>query len=276
MFAKPAIWALLLTVAPIIIQAQDGFTRISGTDDRDVPTPVKAGVRGRKDAGALQEIVSFLQAVHFNGWTDMEGTGIATLPADSGEGQCSATLMILGSDDVRLDLQTAKGVRSIRLSGAMGETQHETGTRTSVPPSTAAIGLFAFSQLFTRNFSVNDLSVVDRGIIQIEGNALHRITLEVPYERKNADGSGHDRDLATDLYFDPASHLLIKSANLIRLGNSGAANLLRVVTYTDYREVNAMLIPFRYTQTLNGQRQWVLQLDQVQFNAGLNSSSFHF
>jgi hypothetical protein len=78
------------------------------------------------------------------------------------------------------------------------------------------------------------------------------------------------------MYFDPTSHLLVKTATAIALGGMRNTSLLRVVTYADYRAVGSSLIPFRYIETLGGQPQWTLQLSSAQTDPTLNEQYFQF
>jgi len=80
--------------------------------------------------------------------------------------------------------------------------------------------------------------------------------------------------LVTDFYFDPTSGLLVTSAGFIRIDSAGNNNSLRVIPYGDYRKVGDSTILYRYTQTLDGQKQWPLQLSDVQLNPALQASFF--
>lgn len=79
-----------------------------------------------------------------------------------------------------------------------------------------------------------------------------------------------------DLYFDSTSHLLLKSADYVQLDTSDRQHYVRVVTYGDYREVDQTLIPHQYSQTLNGQKQWTLQLAEVHLSPATDASYFQF
>jgi hypothetical protein len=68
----------------------------------------------------------------------------------------------------------------------------------------------------------------------------------------------------------------VKSANVIHINGAGNNDFLREITYDDYREVGNVMIPFRYTQTLNGQNQWTLQLSEVQINPTAQATFFEF
>jgi hypothetical protein len=82
--------------------------------------------------------------------------------------------------------------------------------------------------------------------------------------------------VAIDFYFDPKSHLLIKSATSGSTDGDKRVHCLTVVTYSDYRIVNTSLIPFRYTETVDGGISRILQLSSVQLSPALGTAYFEF
>jgi hypothetical protein len=163
---------------------------------------------------------------------------------------------------------------TITINGRLGTIQEGDAQLGTLPFITAASGIVQFEIPRVANFPDQTASLIDHGDATIEGKTFHRITVESPLRSKAM--AENTETLATDLYFDSASHLLIKSANLIRIEGSGNNEFLRVITYEDYRQVDSSMVPFRYTQTLNGQKQWTLQLSEVQLNPDLPGSLFEF
>lgn len=242
--------------------------------DKDVPSPTITEPFGQWDAPALNEIVDHLKVVGTSPWKGLQGTGQITYGVGDTTAY-SATFSILGGTGFRLDGQTAKGELSIRINGGHGKIQEADGHLYPLLPNTAKSGIVQFELPRLANFPYPGTSLLDRGLVTIEGRSLHRITYEITtadaseaVKKKNA--------VVTDLYFDPASHLLIESANSIRIDGAGSADFLRVITYEDYRAVQGSMVPFRFTQTLNGQKQWTLQLSTVQLNPALETPSFEF
>ncbi|WP_188553841.1 hypothetical protein [Edaphobacter dinghuensis] len=242
--------------------------------DKDVPIPTITEPFGQWDATALNEIVDHLKVVGTSPWSGLQGTGQITYGVEDTTAY-SATLSILDGTGFRLDGQTAKGELSIRINGGRGKIQEGDGHLYPLLPNTAKSGIVQFELPRLANFPYSGTSLLDRGLVVIDGRSLHRIT----YETTTADASEVVRKknaVITDFYFDPTSHLLIKSANSIRIDGAGNADFLRVISYDDYRSVQGSMVPFRFTQTLNGQKQWTLQLSTVQLNPALETSSFEF
>lgn len=252
--------------------AQTDFTRIYGSEDRAVPMPTFVGTLGRKDAGAIQERLNYLKAVNVLDWKGMQASGILT--DDSGNAN-QATLAILNADHSRLDVQTSDGERSIRISGIYGKTLEANGKSFSMAPATAKAGLLAFPRLLVATFSSSDAALIDRGLVQIGTQSLHRLTLEESVFSSEISANNHDINV-TDLYFDPSTHLLLKSASAVQLDSADRERYLVVISYSDYQRVQDSLVPCTYRQSLNGQQQWTLQISTPDLQPSVAPSYFHF
>lgn len=245
----------------------------SAPSSLDIPLPTASGVLGRADAGASAELIAHLKAVGLSPWTGMQGTGQIAYGNDPAT--YSATLTIIGSTEFRLDAGTERGQFSMRIDGSRGEIQEADGRRTLILPNTAASGLVQFQLLRQADFPNPKTSLLDRGIVTVKNQALHRLTYEFPAVVA-ALPMQKQQTIAADLYFDPMTHLLVKSANTIRINGAGNHDFLREITYEDYRQVGSSMIPFRYTETLNGQKLWTLQFSDVQLSPNLQTTYFEF
>ncbi len=260
--------------SPSVSDAQSAQTRSYGPFDKGVAFPSKTGILGQRDGTALSEIVEHLKVVGASSWTGMQGTGQITYGSEDSTAY-SATLSILGTTGSRLDGQTSKGQLSIRINGRYGKIQEADGRLYPIVADTAASGIFQFELPRLADFPDSTASLLDRGSCSVDGRAFHRLTYEFPTTGIKA--TTHKRDtVATDLYFDPTTHLLVKSANSIHIDGARNTDFLRVITYDDYRKVGDSMIPFRFTQTLDGQKQWTLQLSEVQLNPALKTTFFEF
>ncbi|MDQ2843739.1 MAG: hypothetical protein M3Y72_22395 [Acidobacteriota bacterium] len=272
--------AMLVGLGCPILQAQANPSidvpttppRIRGGFDNDISFPDTKGPLGQKDGPALTELIGHLTAVGASPWTGMQATGQITYGTEDATAY-SATLSILGGTGFRLDAQSSKGQMSIRIVDEHGSIQEADGRKHPLPADTAATGIFQFVQPRLPNFPDATESLLDRGVKSVDGVPLHKVTVESAGENLNP---AVPANVATDFYFDPTSHFLVKSANSIRIDGAGNNNFLRVITYADYRKVGNSMVPFSYTQTLDGRKQWTLQITEVQLNPTLNSTFFEF
>jgi hypothetical protein len=268
------------------IQAQLAYSRIYGPADADAVTPAITGPLGQYDSGALSEMIDHLKAVSgAAAWSDMQATGEITYPGSAQTN--AATLSILNIDKFRLDVTTPQGLTSTRIAGRMGAMQTASGNKLYLPEATAALGLMAFPRLRAMTFSGGNSSLIDDGSVTVSGKSLHRITLVYPlYPPRTATVTAAAttstastppvKNLAEDLYFDPATHLLIKSVEIVLLPGPNNQRFVRCTTYGDYREVEGSQIPYQISQSLNGQMEWVLQLSSVSLGVGLKTAAFVF
>jgi hypothetical protein len=74
----------------------------------------------------------------------------------------------------------------------------------------------------------------------------------------------------TKLYFDPDTGLLIR---LVRLDDTGIGSLPVQIDYADYREVDGIRIPFRWTLSRTNGR-FTIQIDTVEQNVPVDDAKF--
>lgn len=264
--------ALLL---PGLSEAQSHARSHVETTDGDVDIPVVTGDLNRRDGAALKEIADHFAASGATPWVGMQGTGKITYGSNSSTSY-DATLSNFGTSRFRLDAQTDKGPMSIRIEGFMGKIRNGDGTTTTMPVEAAMAGLFPFELARVAHASHHAMSLSDGGRVAVRGsNDMHKISLERASLGMNPSSKTRNT-LAMDLYFDPSSHLLIKSSIQVPVPGPRDLHLLSVITYGDYRRVGASLVPFRFSETLEGQPYWTLQLSDVQLNTALTSTYFEF
>lgn len=272
---------LLLLSCSLALRAQTDPTRIYGPLDRDVKTPRATGTFGQVDAAASAEVSGHKNVMGASEWQGMTGTGQITYPNANAPVVEDATLTILNTDNFRLDVTTAKGIQSTRISGTYGAFRNADGKMRFFMPNTAMQGLVGFPLFLKSTFPNPATSIIDKGLVTVDGIPLHRITVERPINPAVPPPASMPmrekllQDVVTDYYFDPTTHLLHKSVATIQIPGS-ASRLLECITCGDYQRVQGAMIPFLYRKTLNGQLQWTLQLNQVQLNPNQPQSYFTF
>jgi len=241
--------------------------------EQGFPAPTTTGVLGRKDAGALTEINAHLSAVSAVGWQALEATGTLTYPA--GETH-AATLYLMGANHSRLDIQMGTGTRSFRQSGSAAHFQHENGNQGSLPPATASAGIVAFPRIWADAVTSSRVSIYDHNTSSYDGQNLHRITIEYPIDIGVATAATKPRTAATDLYFDPSTHVLVYSVDAVTFNGPSRQTFARGTSYGDYQQFSGIKVPVTIKQYLNGQLLWTLQLSQVKVNTDPAANTFSF
>ena len=255
-----------------LIRAQNQTTRINGFDDQDVTAPATTGILGQTDAAALLEIQQYLNLTGSIGCQTIQGSGTIQYEQPDGA-RFPVTLSMQRGMGFRLDATTEKGIQSTRIFGSSGVTHDADGTVERLLPETAVTGLVQIQTLPCAVLAARNASFVDHGISS--ANHLHRISLEsglTPGLRNAA----ANKTSVIDFYFDPTSHLLLKSVTSIQISGARYQNFIRTITYSDYRSISDALIPFHYQESLNGEPIWTLQLSLVQVDVKLPASYFKF
>jgi len=220
----------------------------------------------------LAEINAHLQAVGAGGWQSLEATGTLTFPDGTSH---AASLFLTGSTFQRLDIEMESGSRSLRLGGVAGRFQDERGSMGSLPPATARAGIVAFPRIWADAASSSNVSLYDQHLYTGTGSNLHRITLEYALEGSSQSHFGN-RTAATDLYFNPGTHLLAYSVDTVTFIGFVRQSFSRVTSYEEYQQFNGVKVPTTIKQYLNGQLQWTLLLSQVTENATHSADTFLF
>lgn len=258
----------LLAILIIAVLALDS----ANAQEQGFAIPATTGVLGKRDAGALTEINAHLMAIGVNGWQSLEATGTLTYPDGVAH---AASLYLRGSKFQRLDIEMESGTRSVRIGGFAGRYQSEGGNQESLPPATSSAGLVAFPRIWAdAAVSVNE-SLYDKHLYAGTGSNLHRITMEYALEGPGGSHLGNTT-AATDLYFEPSTHLLDYSVDAVTFNGPTRQLFQRVTSYEQYQPFGGVKIPTVIKQYLNGQLQWTLQINQVTVNSNPEASAFSF
>ena len=197
--------------------------------EQSFPLPSTTGVIGKKDPGALAEIKAHLLAAEASGWQALQATGTLTYPEGDAH---EAMLYLTGARHSRLDIKMGAGTRSLRVQGAAGRFQDEQGNQGFLPPGTSCAGIVAFPRIWTVAATSSHISLNNQNVYEGEGQNLHRITMEYPIESAAGERLG-GRTAVTDLYFDPGTHFLIYSVDVVKFQGS-MQTFSRVTAYGDY------------------------------------------
>ena len=233
--------------------------------------PAATGTLGNKSPEAINVIVAYRQAVSSAGWQDLHGIGTITYPTGSPH---AAELYLSGSDRTRLDITTDSGPRSVRLRGSSGSFQDEKGNSEALLAPTSNAGLLAFPRLWIGPLGTESVSLSDQGTYTAGVQNLRKITIEYPQFSGNY--AAGDPTSATDLYFDPNSHLLLFSVDAVSFPGTAGQAVIRVTSYGSYQQFGQIMLPTLIQQALSGQTEWTLNLSQINTNVNPPDSTFSF
>lgn len=250
---------------------------VFGEYDKAVTFPVMEGIPGQKDAQALRVVSLYLDASANGQWKGFDATGTMTVGSGESQKQIPASLSVGQRNRYRLDITTPSGIRSVRVEGPEGAVQQEDGKTFNLPAASAGTGLIPLPTTLSEAAGDKRDSLIDDGLVELDGAKLHKITFIRPlFSRSLQAQLSPEHPLITTLFFDPKSHLLVKSADAVLLDTTSQTHHLRVITYEDSRAIDGYVVPYRYRETIDGRLSWTLELTNVTVATNHEASYFHF
>jgi hypothetical protein len=250
-------------------------TRVYGLEDRDIPIPSVASSSSGSVAGTDGLLQPYLRATGASQWQGIQATGSITYAGNEAAPQGAATLTITRDGSTRLDVTSTLGTTSLRIRGASGAFQDVKGKLHRLQVRDARASLFLFPYLLSPNLANQQgVRLSSPGTVELNSVGFTRLSLTRPTLDRAS--RAHDELMTTDFYLSPDTNLLYKSVDLVGSLIPSPQRYIRVITYEDYRQVEGVEIPFRYTETINGQRSWVLQLTTAQPQTQTDPAYFNF
>jgi hypothetical protein len=111
-------------------------------------------------------------------------------------------------------------------------------------------------------------SISYKGLMPFDSGTAYEIELQevVP---GLADPAGQFAQYHTiDFFIDSSSFQILMMQDVV------PTNLVRQIRFSNYTNLNGVLIPFSITQQVDGLQVWTIQLSQISFNTALPASTF--
>ena len=226
------------------------------------------------DVNALSVIAQHLDAVHSPAWTNMKADAVVTF-GNSQQEQSQATLICRDTDYVRLQMFSSNGIQSITAKQGLLKTAYTSGEPSILTGETGSAGLVQFHWIRANNLVNRLVSLRDDEIVAVLDHRYRRLAAVFTSQDSKTSTSASAQYSRMDFYFDLTTMVLDKTVAPVRV--PGMANdLLLITSYSDYREVDKVLVPFAISQSLDGQVQWQLTLSNISFPLQLDSSLLTF
>jgi hypothetical protein len=263
------IWpGTVLTFLLVVVSARTlAIQEMSTTSfDRD-PEALGIVAKALKAAGGA----TALSTIH-----DITASGIITYYWAGEEVKGSVTVKGRGISQFRLDASLPDGVRSWAVSNGTGFVKETDGTVRQIPGhNTLNFGNLTFPLSFIAtvaqdpSFSVNYIGLEAKD----ESSVYHIRTQKIFSSR--TDPSGILTKLTIrDFYIDSVSFQLVSTSDMVHPTDASTVDYPREMQFSNYRAVNGVLVPFTVAEVATGQRTYLIQLDQVTFNSGLQDPDF--
>jgi hypothetical protein len=240
-----------------------------------------AAVFGSRDAQALATL-SQVVAAHggmaaINGIQDFEATGEITYYLAGAEVKGNATVRGRGLDQFRLDAALPEGTRSWAIDGLQGQLKEVDGTITVIPPhNIVTLGSLTLPVGRVMNaVSDSTTAVSGLGSASEKGRSLENVGVRRSFGWKADPYNILSKVSAAEFSIDPATFLITSIKDNTHPKETLLVDVQRVISFSDYRNVNGIQVPFAIEQTVNGQRVFTLTLNNISFNVGVSNADFH-
>jgi hypothetical protein len=197
------------------------------------------------------------------------------------EVQGSVTVRGLGLDQIRVDANLSRGVRSWIISNGQTTVKSEQGAVWQYPPShpIPTSDIFPYQpSMFPASLGLphlqlpsilNDpqVSLSYKGVVQVDGRSAHDVqATRILVGRSQADSMAEYRII--EFFIDTSTlQLLMTQDNIPK-------HIVHQFRYSGYKSLNGVLVPSSIAEAIGGQKTWEMQLGQTSFNTGLQDSVF--
>ncbi len=264
--SRTTVLLFLCSLIPASLAAQQSnSTATPQTAQRD-PQAVAVLTQALNVAGG----VSVLSAIQ-----DYTASGTANYYWGDGE-QATVVVKGRGTSQFRVDATLPEGLRSWAVSDGMGFVKEANGTTDTIFTQNAVNRGNLTFPLAHIAASLQDLSMslTYVGLEAKDGIQVHHIRIQKLYPQ-GSDPTGILGKLSKREFFvDSSTFYVVSSEDMTHPRDRANVDYLHEVRFSDYRQVNGVLVPFSIAETVEGHPITTIQLIQITFNTGLQDSDF--
>jgi hypothetical protein len=214
--------------------------------------------------------VAALSAIH-----DFTGSGTIVYNWANQDVHGAVVVRGRGTTQFRLDASLPDGVRTWIVNDQSGSIR-ETNGHTHEIPFHNAMNFGSLSFPYAALVAVlNDPSATIRylGSATNNGRSVHQIRVQ-PISL-DIEPSGLLHKLSTKDYFiDANTFQILSTLDMVHPDRDFYDEYPHEVTFSDYRRVNGIPVPFSVEERVAGQHAWTMQLSSVNLNPGLSDQDF--
>lgn len=181
-----------------------------------------------------------------------------------------------GTDQLRSELTTSKGVRVTIIRGGYGKIVQPDGTfrwlSTENTVSQRVAYIPALSLLAEHQTTTTSAQYI--GTTSLEGGSADVIALAVYEQTGPITASEQSTNTRKLFYIDHDTGLVLRVQEMHYSENGSGDSQSEETRYSDYRQIQGVMIPFHQQTYVNGQVMFDLALSDVTFGALLSDSDF--
>ncbi len=232
----------------------------------------------QKDPAALAALAQLVAATGWNPLNlpaDAVVTGSVTRSSD--QVTSSVTLKIKGLGEFRTDLQNSAGVTTTIVNNGVAAQLLPDGTSRFLALQDAVsiwpVDVPIFSNLPTAasapNFSVSSL-----GTETIGGVLCNKIQISAQIQPVDPVTAVTSRTASIIIWLDATTALPAQLQYTRLASDNPTASSLHIRQFSNYQQVNGMLVAFTQQEFMNGRLLYAFQFSAVNFNVGLTDADF--
>lgn len=199
---------------------------------------------------------------------DYTATGTVAYHSTLSDVTGTVTLRGSGLSDFRMDSNLPSGVRTEVVSDSSTIKAENGFTRSydaPLSPSRVSIPTIPLPIALTSP----GLTLTYKGLVNINGRPSHQIEIQHSLPASVSDPDGYFHNFHSVEYFiDASTFQILMTQDIV------AKRSVRQITYSDYRMIGGILVPFSISEQLDGVPDWQIVVGQITFNSGLQDSDF--
>lgn len=184
--------------------------------------------------------------------------------------QSAITARAKSLDQLRIDANLAPGISGEAISYGNMSLKQQSGTVIPVDSDAPAYPsrlilpyMFLSAALAGPNFSLSY-----KGVVELDGHSVNDVQVR-EFIPGQTDQSGlFDEYHTVDFFVDASTYQVSMMQDVV------PRHLSRQTRYSQYGAVSGILVPFSISEEVEGVQDWVIQLDHISLNTGLQDSDF--
>lgn len=250
-----------ICVFATVIIASAIFSSAQATKDAQAVTVLNSCLSASGGAQAIGLIQDFTE------------TGSATFNWDTPTSATATLKGRVGSNQFRFDAAVASNTRSWAVGNGLGILVDLDQSRTSFNAQTAnslrslSLPVLDFAAaLADSQAEISFLGVTSDG-------QSYQVHVQETFDPSIDPNGTMSKATARDYFINVKTSLITSISNTQLLGTPAQSFAERVV-FSNYTNVNGVMIPFSLAETLGGQQTWTVQINSASFNTGLTDADF--
>ena len=181
-----------------------------------------------------------------------------------------------GKDQARMDVHLADSDQATVINRGHGAITDHTGTHELLPQNASHMGLLIMAvPRLVHALEDPNVGISLHGTEMVGGDAAYRIDLEQGNLPKAARADSRLRQLrTTQIFIDTNTLMVVQIRYPYVFHDRKNTAIIRQLTFSDFRKVSGLLLPFTVDESHMDQHVSTLHLTTIELNSGVSSAVF--